>query len=285
MSTRAITMALETKGISPRAKVLLVCLANCASDETFTCFPGRKYLSGLVDCSVDTVDRALKELAQANLVEISHQWAGGGDRVPVASLYRVFPWHDPSHRTASTPGRTNTATPSRESAASSPHSLAATVAARGAATKETSLKHSAVVVAKRARENVGFVKRAQEVAGDALNLACGHVHHGADLRRLVDGGCDFERHVIPAIQAVAADIRAKGRKPINSWAHPALIDAAQTLRDRDAAGLPPPRHHSENRHGRYDQRADERAAWDALCPPLEDDAADRAGPPVALGEA
>lgn len=278
MSVRAIGMALEVTGISTRAKLVLIGLANCADDGTFECFPGRKHLAGVADCSVDTVDRAIRELAENHIIEVTHQWKGPEDRIPTVNSYRVFPWFDPSRRTAATPvgdSRKPAHTPSR--------SPAPTVAARDAATKEPSSNH--VVVA--ASEWASRLKEAQSRAGDACNMTSGHVHHFADLRRLEEAGCEWEADILPAIDALAAGIIANKRKPLNSWAHPGLIDAATTLRDRRLAGLPAPQASKPNgaSNGRHDARAAERAAWDAICGPVAGDAAGGPGPPVALGKA
>lgn len=82
-----------------------------------------------------------------------------------------------------------------------------------------------------------MIKEAQARAGAACNLTSGNVHHVADLRRLVDAGCDWEADVLPAIDRLAASFIAK-RKQFSSWT--LITEAAVENRDRRLAGLPEP---------------------------------------------
>lgn len=244
MSVTALGMALDVVGISPRAKLVLLALCNNAYEETFTAFPSRRHLARAADCSVDTVDRCLRELADIMLIEKTERERDDG-KGQTSNQYRVFPTYDPSRKNAE--GGRIAAGGNAETRPPQPQAYAAPPAARDAAPKEPySEPVDAIAVARqRGRENAAMAEEAKERAGAAVNLTCGYVHHGQDLRRLLDAGCDWHEDVLPAIDAVSAGIIARKGKLINSWGHPGIVEAALTLRDRRLAGLPPPQPVSE----------------------------------------
>lgn len=123
-----------------------------------------------------------------------------------------------------------------------------------------------------------MIKEAQARAGAACNLTSGNVHHVADLRRLVDAGCDWEADVLPAIDRLAASFIAK-RKQFSSWT--LVTEAAIENRDRRLAGLPAPTKPSEKSNGRASADGD---AWDRVLAEMEVDAAPGARPAVAVGQ-
>lgn len=96
------------------------------ADEGRTAHPGRSRLAELMKVSVDTVDRATKELIEAKALEIRPRWRDGegtityehrpgSDRASNEYLLRLV---RPGSRTdAATPGGTDAATPSRKDAA------------------------------------------------------------------------------------------------------------------------------------------------------------------------
>jgi hypothetical protein len=108
----------------------------------------------------------------------------------------------------------------------------------GADPNTKSQSQSDVVAVARTRDFKAMIQEAQERAGAACNLTSGNVHHVADLRRLVDAGCDWDADVLPAIDRIAAGFKAKGQQ-FSSWA--LLNEAAIANRDRRVAGLPSPK--------------------------------------------
>lgn len=89
MSTEAITWALSVHGLSPRAKLVLIGLADSCDKATWTCYPSRKSLADVGDCSLDTVDRAMKELATAGHIKVDGRMRDRGGQS--SNLYTVHP--------------------------------------------------------------------------------------------------------------------------------------------------------------------------------------------------
>lgn len=247
MSVRAISMALHLSGISTRAKLVMIGLCDCANDDTFACFPSRKHLAAIGDCSVDTVDRALKELADASLVDVQCQFKDDGGRIPAANLYRVFPAFDPSRKNAATPQEPSRI-PAQRAAADVrlgwPQAGAARVAARDAATKEPSIEPEVVVSSSSA--SVPVSKQVIEALIARCDGGCdptaAALHHGADLNRMLRAGCDWVDDIEPAADRVTASFKAKGKR-FRSWE--LLVEHAIDFRDRRLAGLPAPQPVSE----------------------------------------
>jgi hypothetical protein len=237
-------MALHLSGISTRAKLVMIGLCDCANDDTFDCFPSRKHLAQIGDCSTDTVDRALRELADALLVEVQPQYRDEGSRIPTANLYRVFPAFDPSRKSAATP-REDTRIPAQRVSAvvrlPTPQAGAATLAARDAATNEPSIEPSSVVSCSADGPTIPVSKQVIEAlierCGDGCDSTAASLHHGADLNRMLRAGCDWVEDIEPAADRVAASFRAKGKR-FRSWE--LLIEHAVDFRDRRLAGLPAP---------------------------------------------
>lgn len=229
-------MALEIGGISTRAKLVLIGLANCASDETFECFPGRKHLAKVGDCSVDTVDRALKELAENHLIEVNHQWLDDKERVPTANSYRLFPWFDPSRKNAATPAHVAAQVRPGVTAELRPPSRtdAPTLAARDAATNEPSKEPSGSVV--QVPVSKATIDWLVDRLGDKADTISGHLRSGHILNALLRAGCDWAEDIVQAADHLA--LTWKSREPIRSWKP--IEEHALRLRDYRLAGLPPP---------------------------------------------
>lgn len=241
MSVRAISMALHLSGISTRAKLVMIGLCDCANDDTFDCFPSRKHLASIGDCSVDTVDRALRELGDALLIEIQPQYRDEGSRVPAANLYRVFPSFDPSRKSAATPrevGRNIAPGAAAIVRLPTPQADAARVAARDAATKEPSIEPESIVSSS---PSVPVSKQVIEALIARCDGGCdptaAALHHGADLNRMLRAGCDWVEDIEPAADRVTASFKAKGKR-FRSWE--LLVEHAVDFRDRRLAGLPAP---------------------------------------------
>ena len=202
------------------------------------CNPKQATVAIRVGVSRTTVTASMKRLVETGYLEIKHQVIAG--RGQCASNYRVILDLDPMSAWT-TPG----ADVSEDDTPMSAQTTGGVVPVGHPPSNQddTQKEHSqeniptAVAVAP-ARDFKAMIKEAQSRAGDACNLTSGFVHHVADLRRLVDGGCDWEMDVLPAIDAVSAGIIARRKPRMNSWAHPALIEAATQLRDRRIAGLP-----------------------------------------------
>lgn len=239
MSVTAIGLALDVSGVSPRAKLILLAIANCANEYTFEGYPGRKELAHVAGCSVDTVDRCVRELMDAGFLSKTERQREDNSRVLTSNLYRIFPEHTPSRKTAATPqnveggSRKTAATPAASVRLPQPHSCAATVAARDAATKEPSIEPSIEHrIATKAQ-----IEALIERAGDACDPTAPGLHHGADLNRMVRGGCDWAADIEPAVDLLAASFRRRGRR-FATWS--LLEEHAVQNRDRRLAGLPAP---------------------------------------------
>lgn len=233
-------MALHLTGISTRAKLVMIGLADCSNDDTFTCYPSRKHLAQIGDCSVDTVDRAVKELTEALLIDVQPQYRDGTDRVPSVNLYRVFPSFDPSRKIAATRenaagGITAELRPgSGQERGQGSRTPEERVAARDAAIVEPSYEPESVVVAVR---GVDLLDGLKARADGAINLTSGHVHHAGELSRLLRGGCTSE-DIENATDAITANFKAR-RKTFSSWA--VISELAVEMRDRRLAGVPEPK--------------------------------------------
>lgn len=232
-------MALGVKGISPRAKLVLIAVANSADEATFFGFPSRRHLADAADCSIDTVDRCLRELADEGYIKKTERERDDG-RGQTSNLYRVFPQFDPSRKNAE--GGKIAATPSREIAEGGnadvrppePQAYAAPPAAKDAAPKEPlSEPVGVVVLAPVSRERIdGLVDR----LGAKANVSAGELRHGAILNQLLRGGCDWFEDIEPAADALAASWNR--RDGINSWV--LIQERALRLRDMRLSGVRPP---------------------------------------------
>lgn len=97
MSARAELWAWDQKGLQPVVKLALLAFAREA------CLKGqftlkRKELATMLECSVDTVDRRIKALTEAELLEVRHDTRGGFR----ASTYRL---NIPAQFVSNEPGR------------------------------------------------------------------------------------------------------------------------------------------------------------------------------------
>lgn len=104
--------------LSPGARLLYVILATFANLSDRSAFPTRATLADHVGRSLDTVDRGLRELVEANLVRITHRTSPNGD--PTSSLYELLDVPDLSTGVAASvrpPSRMGAARGSRTSAA------------------------------------------------------------------------------------------------------------------------------------------------------------------------
>lgn len=286
MSVTAIGLALDVGGISPRAKLILLAIANCANEYTFEGYPGRKELAHVAGCSVDTVDRCVRELIDVGFLEKTERQRDDNSRILTSNLYRIFPSHTPSRKNAATPqnaeggGRKNAATLAATVRPPWPHSCAATVAAKGAATKEPSIEPSIEdCIVSRGPVSKPEIEALIARAGDACDATAPGVHHGADLNRFIRGGCDLDADIGPAVDQLAASFRRRGKR-FATWS--LLEENAVQNRDRRLAGIPAPSKPPEQTNGRAVQSV-ERDAWDRVLAEVEGDAARRPKPPVALG--
>lgn len=263
MSATAMGMALGVKGISPRAKLVLIAVANSADEATFFGYPSRRHLADAADCSIDTVDRCLRELADEGYLKKTEREREDG-RGQTSNLYRVFPKFDPSRKNAE--GGKITAIPSREFAEGGnadvrppePQANAAPPAAKDAAPKEPLSEPVAVVVAVPVGRALidGLVDR----LGAKANTAGGELRHGAVLNQLLRAGCDWHEDIVPAADALAASW--KGRELIQSWTP--LKERALRLRDIRLTELPGPQPVTEQPQPRRVGKADAGAVIDRI---------------------
>lgn len=271
MSVEALTWALRVGGLTPRAKLVLIGLADSADRATWSCYPSRKSLAEVGDCSVDTVDRAMKELLKAGHLSVTGRTRNGGGQS--SNLYTLTP----SRKIAAplTPAAEMRPPPPAEMPRGEPHSYAAGGAAYGAAPYEPSLEPPLKnrIVSK--AEIGSLIDR----AGDACDPTAPGLHHGADLNRMIRGGCDWASDIEPAVDQLAASFRRRGKR-FATWS--LLEEHAVQNRDRRLAGVPAPSKPSEKTNGRNGS-SPERDAWDRVLAEVEGNAPGRSKPPVALG--
>jgi hypothetical protein len=74
-------------------------------------------------------------------------------------------------------------------------------------------------------------------AGEGCDPTAPGVHHGADLNRLLRGGCDWALDIEPAVDKLSASFLRRGKR-FSTWA--LLEEHAIEFRDRRLAGLPAP---------------------------------------------
>ena len=104
--------------VSDRAIRLFALLTRYA-DREGRGFPGRRALAERLRCSVDSVDRALRELVDAGAVRIEERWDVDGDGGRLTNDYHLLEHRDedPGRTDAAPPGRTDAAPPGRTDAA------------------------------------------------------------------------------------------------------------------------------------------------------------------------
>jgi len=230
VSVEALALALTVRGLSPRAKLILIGLANNADKDTGQSFPSRRSLAEAGDCSVDTVDRAITELCDAGLVT-KEKRDREGSKARTSNLYVVFP-----RRNIAAGAKMHLAA---ELPRGQPHSYAAPPAAQGAAPR-TVIEPLEEVVSLKARARIASKEDINMLiarAGDACDPTAPGVHHGADLNRFLRGGCDWEADILPAVDRLAASFRKRGQR-FSTWQ--LLEEAVVQNRDRRLAGLPAP---------------------------------------------
>lgn len=87
MCVRAIDWALKAIVGDKNAKLVLIVLANSASDETLQCWPSVAYVAGLCEISRRTVYRAIIHLRENNFLTCEHRrWPNGVGRSPLFTL-------------------------------------------------------------------------------------------------------------------------------------------------------------------------------------------------------
>ena len=104
--------------VSDRAVRLFALLTRYA-DREGRGFPGRRVLAARLRCSVDSLDRAMRELVTAGAVRVEERWNVDGDGGRLTNDYFILEHRDedPGRTSAAPPGRTCAAPPSRNGAA------------------------------------------------------------------------------------------------------------------------------------------------------------------------
>jgi hypothetical protein len=104
--------------VSDRAIRLFALLTRYA-DRDGRGFPGRRALAERLRCSVDSLDRALRELVDAGAVRVEERWDVAGDGGRLTNDYYLLEHRDedPGRTDAAPPGRTDAAPPGRTDAA------------------------------------------------------------------------------------------------------------------------------------------------------------------------
>ena len=116
--------------VSDRAIRLFALLTRYA-DREGRGFPGRRVLADRLRCSVDSIDRALRELVTAGALRVEERWNVDGDGGRLTNDYFLLEQRaeDPGRTDAAPPGRTGAAPPGRTDAAAPGRDVAAAPAA------------------------------------------------------------------------------------------------------------------------------------------------------------
>jgi hypothetical protein len=111
-----VPLWLAESGVSSRAvHVYAIMSAKWVDRSTATCYPKRQTIATALDVSVDTIDRAMRELVKVGAVEIRRRKSA--DRGNDTNTYRVRVVRPAGRNDAATTGRKSAATPGRKSAA------------------------------------------------------------------------------------------------------------------------------------------------------------------------
>ena len=132
MSSEATTWALKVRGVSPRAKLVLIAMADSANAKSGLAYPSRKTLAEAADCSVDTVDRCIRELVTEGLVVVQATFDERPDAPRRQTSNRYHLQFTPA-ADVRPPSRESADAPAAPIAAPQPHSHAAPPAAQDAA--------------------------------------------------------------------------------------------------------------------------------------------------------
>lgn len=84
MAAKLVGMALETRGLTPVAKLVLVGLADCSNALTGACFPSKAWLADVAEVSERHVQRCIKTLEERGLITVNR-------RSGKSSYYGLFP--------------------------------------------------------------------------------------------------------------------------------------------------------------------------------------------------
>lgn len=271
MSSDATSWALKVKGVSPRAKLVLIAIADSANAKSGISYPSRKTLAEAADCSLDTVDRCIKELVKADLLHVEAHF---DERVDAPRRQTSNRYH--LHLTPAAESRP----PSRETAAPQPHPDAAPPAAYGAAPKVNQENEhiAAAAGSARAPDWRGVIFRLQAALGPAFDPAAIGTQHVGDLRTILApevGVPCTEADLLEAAAMVGAQLSAR-RDTLRSWS--LLVKPAVRNRDRRLAGLPDPQEpvHAQHQPARLNPRRPRSGADVAIDLAREFAAAERA---------
>lgn len=256
MSVRAITAAMDVRGVSPTEKLLLIVLANYA-DEHNRCYPSQSRLADEACLSRRSVTTILGDLQARGLITRverkrpdgsrssdlitlhfdDQRMLGGGEAASGGVVKQLQGGGEAaSHLTTFEPSFNQ----SSSSSSSSPR-------ARAPSFDQTEWGER--------------FEQAKEAAGDAADLTRPAMLHCRDLRALVEPSsgepCDWGE-VLDAIRMVAARQRTRG-KLITTWAW--VRDDAIALRDKRLSGNPEPQTHTP--HAKPTSLADELATQKA----------------------
>jgi pyocin large subunit-like protein len=85
MSISAMNWALKAKPNSSSQKLILICLAACATEKG-ECWPSQKTISKITLLDLKTVGKCLQELVELGLLENTGKRAGSNNR---SKVYRL----------------------------------------------------------------------------------------------------------------------------------------------------------------------------------------------------
>lgn len=227
MSGKATGWAWDQKGLAPRTKMVLLAIADFCDIHGYGTRP-RSYIAEQAECSVDTVDRCLKELESAKLVFVdrgeNEKGQSRGQSTYMLAMHPAAKLRLGSDDVA--------ADPSRETAAPQPHLDAAPQPHTVRLHKDngySTVDHHGGDSAREPDSNPpleglttetlsAFVDRVYLEVNDnrlcrhrSVNLAASETH----LARWINAGIDRDAVIIPTLKAVMAN--RKDPHPVNGW--------------------------------------------------------------------
>lgn len=232
---------------SPVKRLVLLTMASRANDDGTGIYASFATMARDCELSRATVKRTIKELEDDGLVRQvgTRPCANGKTNDYTISVRRISALPDiKKHRGQSEPGsertRLNDVNPVQPAPGSASEPGSERTPTRVTVTPKPILEPISSSYHPRAGANVSKEDIAALIAraGDACNPTHADVHHGADLNRLLRGGCEWEADILPAVDKLAASFLARGKR-FSTWA--LLTEHAIQNRDRRLAGLPEPR--------------------------------------------
>ena len=229
MSVEAITWALRQRAGDPRAKIILLCLANYA-DEHGRCWPSQATLADQTEQSPDTVRRRLVDLEARGLIRREERRRPDGTQQSdlfVLLMNLTLPLTTDPQPAGLLPAGPLPAGP-----------LPADQPGKGGRVA-TVPPHESLIDTKDTtpgarRRHLDLIEsKLRDAGGRALDPTATGLRVLSEPIRWIEGGCDMDLDVVPTLKA-----RCEGRRPasVRSWGF--FAGAVFEARDRRVAPAP-----------------------------------------------